>query len=169
MATRSYSILRGSASAIIVVAVLGGAVLLYFQLFGTAFIQTISELTAGSSAFTLNLLGADVWTSGTIVASDRFAYNIVAECTAVGPLLLYVGAVLAYPTSLRSKVTGATLGLLIIGGLNIVRLVSLFYIGTYAPHHLNLFHLLIWQGLMILSVVTLWLFWVRRWGHARAA
>jgi exosortase/archaeosortase family protein len=56
-----------------------------------------------------------------------------------------------------------------IGGLNVIRLVSLFYIGTYAPKQLDLFHLLIWQGVMILSVVMLWLFWVRRWGHATSA
>ena len=161
--------LRNVASMTSIVVVLGGAVALYFQLFGTSFIQSISELTAESSAFTLNLFGADVRTAGTIVASDRFAYNIVAECTAVGPLILYVGAVLAFPAAIRSKIVGAGLGIFFIGGLNVIRLVSLFYIGTYAPKQLDLFHLLIWQGVMILSVVMLWLFWVRRWGHARAA
>jgi len=86
-----------------IIVILGGAVALYFQLFGSAFIHSISELTAESSAFTLNLFGANVRTSGTIVASDRFAYNIVVECTAIGPLILYVGAVLAFPTHMRSK------------------------------------------------------------------
>jgi exosortase H (IPTLxxWG-CTERM-specific) len=152
-----------------IIVILSGAVALYFHLFGSAFIQSISELTAESSAFTLNLLGANVRTSGTIVASDRFAYNIVAECTAIGPLILYVGAALAFPTDVRSKIIGAGLGLFFIGGLNVIRLVSLFYIGTYAPEQLDLFHLLIWQGVMILSVVMLWLFWVRRWGHATSA
>lgn len=153
----------------VVIAGLGAAVAVYFQLFGTPFIRTIGELTAESSAFTLNLLGADVRTSGTIVASDRFAYNIVAECTAVGPLALYLAAVLVFSAPWRAKLIGVGLGCVGIGGLNIVRLVSLFYIGTYAPDQLDLFHLLIWQGVMVLSVVMLWLFWVRRWGYARAA
>jgi exosortase H (IPTLxxWG-CTERM-specific) len=161
--------LRNAMTLTTVVVGLGTAVALYFSLFGTAFIQTISELTAESSAFTLNLFGADVRTAGTIVASDRFAYNIVAECTAVGPLVLYIGAVLVFPAALRAKLIGSALGLFFIGGLNIVRLVSLFYIGSYAPEQLDLFHLLIWQGVMILSVVMLWLYWVRRWGNARSA
>lgn len=161
--------LRNAMTLTTVVVGLGAAVALYFQLFGTAFIQTISELTAESSAFTLNLFGADVRTAGTIVASDRFAYNIVAECTAVGPLVLYIGAVLVFPASLKSKLIGTGLGVVFIGGLNVIRLVSLFYIGSYAPEQLDLFHLLIWQGVMILSVVMLWLFWVRRWGYARNA
>ena len=161
--------LRGTLTTVMVLAVLAGSLALYFQLFGSQFIQTVSELTAESSAFTLNLFGAGVNTNGTIVASDRFAYNIVAECTAVGPLILFLGAVVAYPAGLRSKATGAGLGLLIIGGLNVVRLVSLFYIGTYAPRQLDVAHLLVWQGAMILSVVMLWLFWVRRWGNAARA
>lgn len=151
----------------IVIVGLAAAVYVYFLLFGTAFIRTVSELTAESSAFTLNLLGAGVRTDGTIVASDRFAYNIVAECTAIGPLLLYLAGVLVFSAPWRAKAIGAGLGLVGIGGLNVVRLVSLFYIGTYAPDQLALFHLLIWQGVMILSVVMLWLYWVRRWGYAR--
>lgn len=162
-------LLRNAMTLTTIVVGLGGAVAVYFQLFGTGFIRTISELTAESSAFTLNLFGADVQTTGTIVASDRFAYNIVAECTAVGPLVLFIGAVLAFPAAFKSKLIGAGLGLVFIGGLNIVPLVSLFYIGTYAPEQLDLFHLLIWQGVMILSVVMLWLYWVRRWGNARSA
>ena len=162
-------VVRNVLSLGVVVAGLTASVFVYFQLFGTSFIATVSALTAESSAFTLNLLGADVRTNGTIVASDRFAYNIVAECTAIGPLALYLGAVLVFSAPWRAKVIGAGLGLVGIGGLNIVRLVSLFYIGTYLPEQLDLFHLLIWQGVMILSVVMLWLFWVRRWGYARTA
>ena len=167
MGPLAHPAVRGTLTTVIVLVVLAGSLALYFQLFGTGFIQTISEPTAESSAFTLNLFGAGVTTTGTIVASGRFAYNIVAECTAVGPLILYVGAVLAYPATARSKLVGAGLGLGIIGGMNVVRLVSLFYIGTYAPHRLDVFHLLIWQGIMILGVVMLWLFWLRRWGHAQ--
>jgi len=61
------------------------------------------------------------------------------------------------------------LGLLAIGGLNLVRLVSLFYVGTYMPQHLDVAHLVVWQGVMVLSVVVLWLYWVQRSARARAA
>jgi exosortase/archaeosortase family protein len=157
------------ASVVLVLFVLGATVLLYFQAFGTPFVQRISLWTAESSAFTLNLLGADVRTAGTIVASDRFAYNIVAECTAIGPLILYLGAVALYPAGMAARLVGAGLGLVIIGGLNVVRLVSLFFIGSYAPAQLDVAHLLVWQGVMILSVVMLWLYWVRRYGDAARA
>ena len=163
------SALRSGATLLLTVGTLGASVAVYFQLFGTAFVRTVSEWTAESSAFTLGLLGTDVTTTGTIVASERFAYAIVAECTAIGPLVLFLGAVLVYPASLRSKAAGVGLGLIAIGGLNLVRLVSLFYVGIHAPQHLDVAHLLVWQGIMVLSVVLLWLYWLERWARVRTA
>ena len=161
--------LRSATPVVLVTGALGVALFAYFQSFGSAVMDQVTAWTAASAAFPLQLLGTDVDVRGTIVASDRFAYNIVAECTLVGPLLLYVAAVAAYPAGLASKASGIALGVLVIGGLNLVRLVSLFYVGTYMPQHLDVAHLVVWQGVMVLSVVVLWLYWVQRSGRARAA
>ena len=161
--------LRGTSAVVMVVTALGAALLLYFQSFGSGLMDRATEWTAASAAYPLQLLGTNVDVRGTIVASDHFAYRIVAECTLVGPLLLYLAAVLAYPAGLASKAWGIALGLLVIGVLNVVRLVSLFYVGTYMPQHLDVVHLVVWQGMMVLSVVVLWLYWVQRSGRVRAA
>ena len=161
--------LHAGPSLVLVVASLGVALVVYFQLFGSAFMGTVTEWTAQSAAFPLRLLGTSVDVHGTVVASEGFAYSIIAECTLVGPLLLYLAAVIAYPASLASKASGAALGLAVLAGLNVVRLVSLFYVGTYAPEYLDVAHLVIWQGLMVLTVVALWLSWVQRTGRVRAA
>ena len=76
---------------------------------------------------------------------------------------MYAAVVLAYPVGFRPKMLGLIFGSLIIGGLNLIRLVSLFYVGTYWREHLGELHLLFWQGAMMLSVVILWLYWLRRW------
>ena len=154
---------------LLAMAALGIAVIAYFQLFGTRAMQAVMEWTALSAAVPLRLLGTGVDINGTVVASDRFAYVIIAECTLIGPLLLYLAAVLAYPTGLASKAYGVGLGLLVLGALNVVRLVSLFYVGTHVPQYLDVAHLIIWQGVMVLSVVVLWLSWVQRSGRVRAA
>ena len=160
--------LRSAAPVVLVIGALGTALLVYFQSFGSGLMDLVTEWTAASAAIPLQLLGTSVDVRGTIVASDDFAYRIVAECTLLGPLLLYLAAVLAYPASLVSKAAGMALGLLVIGGLNLVRLVSLFYVGTYMPQHLDVVHLVIWQGAMVLGVVVLWLYWVQRSGRVRA-
>ncbi len=169
MRRSAFRTLRSAAPLVLVTGALGVALFAYFQSFGSGLMDRVTGWTAASAAFPLQLLGTDVDVRGTIVASDQFAYNIVAECTLIGPLLLYIAAVLAYPVGLASKASGVALGLLAIGGLNLVRLVSLFYVGTYAPQHLDVAHLVVWQGVMVLSVVLLWLYWVQRSGRARTA
>ena len=153
----------------IVVVSLGLALAVYFKAFGTGAVEAVSRWTAQSSGLALGLLGNSVTVDGNVVSTERFAYQVVAECTALGPLLLYLAAVLAYPSGWRGKVWGVGLGLVAIGLINQLRMVSLFYIGAYASSHLDVAHLLVWQGLIILSVVLLWLYWMQRWAHGRYA
>ena len=75
----------------VIVTSLGFALFAYFGLFGTPLVDAVSRWTAGSTAQVLNLFGASVSTSGTVVGSSSFAYQIVAECTAIGPVILFAG------------------------------------------------------------------------------
>jgi hypothetical protein len=47
--------------------------------------------------------------------------------------------------------------------INEVRLISLFYIGIYAPAIFDTTHLLVWQSLMILFALGLWLLWAYKY------
>ena len=85
----------------------------------------------------LNLLGASTTVDGAIVSSDSFALIIVAECTALGPLVMFTGAVVAYPTSHAAKLKGLLLGLAVLTAVNLVRIVSLFWIGSAHPQYLD--------------------------------
>ena len=98
---------------------------------------------------------------GATIASDGFAVIIVAECTAVAPMLLFMGAVAAYPSTARARVLGAALGLFALSALNVVRIASLFWAGSVYPEYLGLAHLLVWQPAMIVGAVLLWLLWSR--------
>ena len=109
---------------------LGLALAVYFRAFGTGAVETVSRWTAEGSAFTRKLLGKSITIDGTIVSTERFAYQVVAECTALGPLILYVAAVLAYPSRWRAKAWGIGLGLVVIGLINQLRMVSPFYSGS---------------------------------------
>ena len=150
--------------------IIGGSLLLslliYFGLLGSAWIDAVALWTADWMGALLNALGTPVRVDGPIVASDRFAVNIVAECTAVGPLVLFMGAVLAYPASFRAKTIGVALGLVVLTGVNLVRLVTLFWIGAAFPQYLGTAHLLVWQSVMILLALVLWLFWIERLARA---
>ena len=153
--------------------VVGASLLLslgiYFGFLGSSWVERVSQWTATWSSLGLNLFGLSTTVNGTIVSSNRFAVNIVAECTAVGPLVLFMGAVAAYPTAWKSKGKGLLLGATVLTSVNLVRIMSLFWIGSNYPRYLDVAHLLVWQTLIILLAIVLWLFWVDRMAVARNA
>ncbi|MBI4201335.1 MAG: archaeosortase/exosortase family protein [Chloroflexi bacterium] len=160
--------LREMGRLLVIALSLAVALLVYFRLFGTPFVDAVSRWTAVSAAGALNVLGASVVNTGTVVGTSSFAYSVVAECTAIGPVILFAGAVMAYPATWRSRALGISLGVVLLSAVNLVRLVSLFYIGVYFPNYLPMAHYLVWQAAIILFAILLWLWWADRLtGRAR--
>lgn len=127
--------------------------------------HVVEPFTAGVavvSGVALDLLGQDVTREGTVIRSPRFAVNIENGCNGVETMLIFVSAVLAFPASWRARLAGLGLGLVAIQGINLVRVVALFLTGAYAPSFFDASHTVIWQTLVILSGVLLWLLWASR-------
>ncbi|MCH7799939.1 MAG: archaeosortase/exosortase family protein [Chloroflexi bacterium] len=140
---------------------------IYFGFLGSSIVDQVAAWTALWTSIGLNSIGFSTTVNGTILASDTFAVNIVAECTAVGPLVLFMGAVVAYPSPMKSKAMGFLLGLVVLTGVNVIRIMSLFWIGDNYRQYLDIAHLLVWQSIIILLAIVLWLFWVDRMAGAR--
>ena len=133
----------------------------YYGYLGSGWVGRVSEWTAEAAGLALGLAGTPAVVDGATIVSGGFALVIVAECTAVAPLLLFMGAVAAYPSTVRARVLGAALGLFALSALNVVRIASLFWAGSAYPEYLGLAHLLVWQPAMIVGAVLLWLLWSR--------
>ncbi len=154
----SWMVLAGS---------LAVALAIYYGFLGSTVMESVAAWTAVWTSKGLNLIGTSTSVDGTVMWSDTFAVNIVAECTSVGPLVLYVGAVAAYPASMLSKGLGVLLGLVSLTLVNLVRIMSLFLIGSAYPQYLDVAHLLVWQTAIVLFAIVLWLLWVERLAVAR--
>ncbi len=141
------------------------ALALYFGFIGSSLVSWVASWTAKTTSLLLNLLGSSTSVNGTVLSSGSFAVNIVAECTAVGPLLLFLGAVVAYPSPARAKGMGILLGLVMLTTINLVRIATLFWVGSSFPQHLATAALLIWQPAIIVLAIVLWLFWVEKIAH----
>ncbi len=115
--------------------------------------------TARTTAWSLFLLGADGHADGKFVTSSIFSIQIIRECTAVHPIMIYAAAVVAYPCRWRPKVLGIVVGALTILLINQFRLVSLCYIGYWYPDMFETAHMLVWQSLIIFVTVLLWVMW----------
>ena len=67
------------------------------------------------------------------------------------------------PRRLSSPIARCVLavGIVAVQGLNIVRVISLFYLGQWDLRVFEWAHLYVWQALIMLDVLVVWLVWVR--------
>lgn len=117
----------------------------------------------------LNLFGERVGVAGTEIRSGSFAVQIENGCNGVEAALLFGSAVLAFPAPWRRRLAGLVAGLLAIQALNLVRVVSLFWIGAHRPALFDASHTVLWQSAVVLASVLMFLFWAARGEKARGA
>lgn len=140
----------------------GGFILLSLNWVNDHVVVPFTAGVAKVSGIALSLLGQDVTLEGTVLRSPRFVVNIENGCNGVETMLIFMSAVLAFPASWRSRLAGLGIGLVAIQGINLVRVVALFLTGAYLPSLFDASHTVIWQTLVILSGVLLWLLWASR-------
>ena len=98
-----------------------------------AFVVPYTTLIARVSGFVLHLMGEDITINGCVLRSPRFAVTIYNGCNGLITSLIFVSGVLAFPSRWSAKLIGVVGGLLAIQVINLVRILSLFYIGIYLP------------------------------------
>lgn len=91
-----------------------------------------------------------------------FIFVVIPDCGAIPTMVIYLAAVLAFPTRWWKRLVGVLAGLPILYGVNVLRLACLGVIGSYtgAGEEFDFYHEYVWQGLYILFVVALWLIWM---------
>ena len=122
-------------------------------------VDPYTAVIARMSGSVLRVLGEDTAVRGSVVASSRFAVTIFNGCNGLITSLIFISGVLAFPARWTAKIIGVGGGLLAIQLINLVRIVSLFYIGVFLPEHFNDAHIYIWQSIVVLAGVALWVVW----------
>lgn len=95
---------------------------------------------------------------------SQFAFHVVPDCGAIPSMSIFLAAVLAFPAAWWKRGVGAIGGLVILYGINILRLGTLGYIGAIdtSPGRkwFTFAHEYVWQGVFIVFVVAVWMLWV---------
>lgn len=119
---------------------------------------------ASISTWIVTLFDGNVVATGKVMSSNTngFAVSIEAGCNGVEATLVLLAAMLAFPAPWKHKVVGLVLGILAVQLLNILRVISLFYLGQWNYDVFEWAHLYVWQALIMLDVLVVWLIWVRR-------
>jgi exosortase/archaeosortase family protein len=100
--------------------------------------------------------------AGTIITGGAISMEIYYKCTGIYQMAGFMAAVLAFPTTFQNKMIGFAWGICGISILNLVRILSIFYVGYYYPAIVPVFHGIIWEALMILFSLLLWMWWANK-------
>jgi len=131
-------------------------------------VNPYTTFVAHESKVALNLFGEGATVREQVLSSPRFSVVIYNGCNGLEAILIFASGVLAFPAPWRKKAVGLLLGFLAIQVANIVRVVSLFYVGIYKPAWFSAAHVFVWQSIIIVLGVVLWLLWVNRYALAPA-
>jgi len=97
-----------------------------------------------------------------------FGVRIERGCNGVEAVIILFAAIFAFPAPFKHKMVGFAAGFVAIQALNLVRIVSLFYLGQWNQVAFEWFHLYLWQALIILDALVVWLIWLRTLPQAKA-
>ena len=140
-------------------------VLLYALLATTFFdrwLYAYLEANAWLANGILHVQGQDSHLSGVTITSPHFSMAIRRGCDAVEPTWLFCAAVLAFPAALVKKLWGILAGIVVLQLLNLVRILTLYWIGAHLTGFFNTAHLELWPVVFILVAILLFVGW-RRW------
>ena len=105
----------------------------------------------------------------TVISSGRvlrdsvsgFAVSIEAGCNGVEASIVLIAGVLAFPATWGQRLAAITLGFTAIQVLNVLRIVSLFYLGQWNLEIFEWTHLYFWPVLIMLDVLLVFAFYLR--------
>jgi exosortase/archaeosortase family protein len=83
--------------------------------------------------------------------SGRFPMEIVRNCDAIEINILFVSAVLAFPSTWRRRGTALAVGLSALVALNVTRICLLYFVGVHAPERFAVAHEQIFPLLLVIA------------------
>lgn len=128
-----------------------------------AVILPFTGMIASVSSWLIQLFDQDVIANGDVIRDlvSGYAIQIAPGCNGVEAMIILLAAIVAFPSPLLYKFKGLFWGFLAIQSLNLVRIISLFYLLQWDQNWFEFFHLYLWQALIILDALVVWLIWLR--------
>jgi exosortase H (IPTLxxWG-CTERM-specific) len=102
-------------------------------------------------------------------APGGFAVEMRDGCNAINVTILLWSAIFAFPAPWKMKALGLAAGSAIVQALNIVRFITLFYLGQYSVTWFEFAHAYLWESLLVLDTMVVFWLWVNRVGRLGAA
>jgi len=128
------------------------------------FVDGFSGRLAAVSAWLIGAFGGACVHHAAVLSNpaNGFSLEVRDGCNGVNVVIVLWAAIMAYPAQLKWKLTGLAGGLAAIQTLNLIRLISLFYLGQYCWPVFQFAHLYLWETLIIVDAIVVFGLWSRR-------
>jgi exosortase/archaeosortase family protein len=110
----------------------------------------------------MHAFGTPVSLDGVTVRVPNFGVLIRNNCNAAYEIGLYSAATLAYPAPASRRTAGILFAGVVLYVVNLIRVLSLLYLGYLLPGFFDAAHVYVWQVLFLVVVAALWLSWIGR-------
>ena len=126
-------------------------------------IEPFTAAVAKVSAIVLQAFDSTVQAQGVVLRNIETgaAVSIQPGCNGVEAMIVVMAAIVTTPASWKHRLIGLAVGFLAIQALNVVRIISLFYLLQWDPVWFEWAHLYLWQALIMLDGLIVYLLWVR--------
>ncbi|MEK8019209.1 MAG: exosortase H [Candidatus Parabeggiatoa sp.] len=119
-------------------------------------------ILAKISGFFIQLFDNNLIISGIIIQHEgsHFGLEVAKECSGLTASWLLLAAIVAFESNWKHKLWGILAGFLIIQFINIIRIISLFYIGDNMFEYFELAHRQIWPIILNISMIFIFGGWL---------
>ncbi len=131
-----------------------------------AFLHRYLSTYASLAGAALSIFDRGVHVDGTHILG-RFNLDFAMNCDAMDVYILFCAAVVACPSSWRSRLVGASVGLAALVATNVARILSLYWVGVHFPSLFEFFHVDLWPIVIIAATCAGFLVWARAAGVGR--
>jgi exosortase/archaeosortase family protein len=119
------------------------------------------NFSAYLSGLLISIFDKSTITTGNVIATDKLNIVLSFGCEGSEALVIYLAGVIAFPADLKYKAKGFIIGGLLLYSLNIIRILILYFIGTWDFEMFDLFHNEILPVLFIIISLISWYIWLK--------
>ena len=129
--------------------------------FHHAVVVPFTYFVAKCCSILMNIFGANSYVVENTLSTSKYSINVVDGCNGIYATAILISGVIAFPSRLNHKLAGVLLGVAAIFVVNLIRVISLFYMGQHYPDIFEEVHVYVWQPIIILWAIFVWDFWSR--------
>jgi exosortase/archaeosortase family protein len=125
----------------------------------------LEPLTIGTTwlvTVLLQLFGEPVFQDGLFVKNNFVNLEITPASTGIYQIVIFSVGIIAWSGTAGKSWHGIGIGVFILLGANLLRIISVYYINSIYPDWLPFIQGVFWEGVMVLLVPILWMYWVKR-------